>query len=91
MLLRIPESLHAERSRAFARASTPARWVDGNVTSGHQSAQAKYNEQLPEESAEAREIGEEIVAALGEEPAVLFRGAAEAGLSAAVQPLPGRT
>ena len=24
-----------------------ARWVDGNVTSGHQSAQAKYNEQLP--------------------------------------------
>ena len=35
-----------------------ARWVDGNVTSGYQSAQAKRNEQLPEDSAEARECGE---------------------------------
>ena len=39
-----------------------AQWVDGNVTSGHQSAQAKVNEQLPEDSVEAREIGEEILA-----------------------------
>jgi PKHD-type hydroxylase len=39
--------------------------VDGNVTSGHQSAQAKYNEQLPEDSVEARELGDAVVAALG--------------------------
>ncbi len=50
------------------------RWVDGNVTSGHQSAQAKYNEQLPEDSEEAKKSGEEIVAALGKSP--LFFSAA---------------
>ena len=32
-----------------------ATWIDGNATSGHQSALAKKNEQLPEESAAARE------------------------------------
>jgi PKHD-type hydroxylase len=39
--------------------------VDGNVTSGHQSAQAKYNEQVAEESAVARELGAQVVEALG--------------------------
>jgi PKHD-type hydroxylase len=34
------------------------------VTSGHQSAQAKYNEQLPEESPESRAAGEVVLAAL---------------------------
>jgi PKHD-type hydroxylase len=44
------------------------------VTSGHQSAQAKYNEQLPEESAEARELGAQVVEALARNP--LFFSAA---------------
>ena len=44
------------------------------MTSGHQSAQAKYNEQLPEDSEEAKKSGEEIVAALGKSP--LFFSAA---------------
>ena len=51
-----------------------ARWIDGNATSGHQSAQAKYNEQLPEETVESRELGDEIVAALARNP--LFFSAA---------------
>ena len=38
-------------------------WTDGNVTSGHQSARAKNNAQLPEESAQAREVGALIEAA----------------------------
>ena len=74
MLLQIPNVLTAEQVDRFRKRIDAARWVDGNVTSGHQSAQAKYNEQLPEESAEAREIGEEIAAALGKSP--LFFSAA---------------
>jgi PKHD-type hydroxylase len=50
------------------------RWVDGNVTSGHQSAQAKYNEQLPEDSPVAQELGRTILAAL--EHNALFMSAA---------------
>ncbi len=42
-----------------------AEWVDGNVTSGHQSALAKNNMQLPEESEVARSLGEFIQDALG--------------------------
>jgi PKHD-type hydroxylase len=38
--------------------------VDGRVTAGPQSARAKKNQQLPEDSPEAREIGEVILAAL---------------------------
>jgi PKHD-type hydroxylase len=42
-----------------------ASWIDGNVTSGHQSAKVKVNEQIPEEAAEAKELGEIILAGLG--------------------------
>src|SRR5690242_16124993 len=64
MLLQIPEVLDARQVAQFRERLDAARWVDGNVTSGHQSAQAKYNEQLPEDSAEARELGAAVVAAL---------------------------
>jgi PKHD-type hydroxylase len=74
VLLQIPNVLSVEQVARFRARIDAARWVDGNVTSGHQSAQAKYNEQLPEESIEAREIGQAIVAALGRSP--LFFSAA---------------
>ena len=64
MLLQIPGVLSAEQVKQFRARMDAAPWVDGNVTSGHQSAQAKYNEQLPEEGAEARELGEVILSAL---------------------------
>jgi PKHD-type hydroxylase len=64
MLLQIPQVLDAAAVARFRARLGAARWVDGNVTSGHQSAQAKRNEQLAEESAEARELGEEVMAAL---------------------------
>jgi PKHD-type hydroxylase len=51
-----------------------AEWVDGNVTSGRQSALAKRNRQLPEDSAVAREMGGLILDALGRSP--LFVAAA---------------
>jgi PKHD-type hydroxylase len=64
MLLSIPEVLSAEQVKQFRARMDAAPWVDGNVTSGHQSAQAKYNEQLPEEGDAARELGEVVLSAL---------------------------
>ncbi|MGD9952846.1 MAG: Fe2+-dependent dioxygenase [Burkholderiales bacterium] len=74
MLLQVPEVLSAEQVREFRARLDAASWVDGNVTSGHQSARAKHNEQLPEESAVARELGELILSALSRNP--LFFSAA---------------
>ena len=65
MLLQIPQVLTLDQVAQFRARMESAAWVDGNVTSGHQSAQAKYNEQLPEDSPVARELGDAIVAALG--------------------------
>jgi PKHD-type hydroxylase len=74
VLLHIKQVLTPEQA-AEARARVErAQWVDGNVTSGHQSAQAKYNEQLPEDSPVARELGGAILAAL--ERSALFMSAA---------------
>ncbi len=64
MLLRIPGVLTRDELAHFQRVLSAARWVDGNATSGHQSAQAKNNEQLPEDSTEARELGERVLQAL---------------------------
>ena len=64
MLLQIPQVLTQEQVTRIRARIDAAEWVDGNVTSGHQSAQAKYNEQLAEESPVAREVGDEIAAAL---------------------------
>lgn len=43
-----------------------AEWVDGKVTAGHQSARAKDNMQLPENHPSARQLGETILTALGQ-------------------------
>jgi PKHD-type hydroxylase len=64
MLTAIPDVLDAEqlgRARAQLAAS---EWVDGGETAGHQSALVKRNQQLPEGSAVARELGDMIIAAL---------------------------
>jgi len=74
MLLQIPDVLTPAQVEHFRGRLRAAPWVDGNVTSGHQSAQAKYNEQVAEESAEARELGAQVVEALGRNP--LFFSAA---------------
>jgi PKHD-type hydroxylase len=74
MVLNIPNVLDAGQIERFRTRLDGARWVDGNVTSGHQSARAKVNEQLPEDSVEARELGEEILGALARNP-VFFSAA----------------
>ena len=74
MLIAIPEVLDAAAVRRLRGIIDAAEWVDGNVTSGHQSALAKRNEQLPEASAAAKEAGGMILDALGRTP--LFVAAA---------------
>jgi PKHD-type hydroxylase len=64
VLLQVPQVLNAEElARVRARLGAAA-WVDGNATSGYQSAQAKNNQQIAEDSAEARELGDVVLAAL---------------------------
>lgn len=74
MLIAIPDVLDAAalaRVRALVDAGD---WADGNATSGPQSALAKRNRQLPEDSAAAREAGGLVLDALGRSP--LFVAAA---------------
>jgi PKHD-type hydroxylase len=48
-----------------------APWTDGRITAGAQSALAKRNLQLPEDSDEARDLGEAVLAALQQSPTFL--------------------
>lgn len=74
MLLPIPEVLTPERVKEARQLLDGAEWVDGRVTAGHQSARAKDNMQLSENSSAARQLGEMILDALGRNP--LFVSAA---------------
>jgi PKHD-type hydroxylase len=74
MLIAIPDLLMPPEVARIRATIDAADWVDGNVTSGHQSALAKKNEQLPEDSAAAREAGAIVLAALQRSP--LFIAAA---------------
>lgn len=68
MMVHIPRVLTPEQVARCRDVMTKAAWVDGNVTAGHQSSQVKFNLQLPEESAEARELGDMVLKALGRNP-----------------------
>ncbi len=74
MLLTVPNVLTDEQVQQARAKLDAASWVDGRVTAGHQSAQAKDNMQLPEESPVAKELGGMILDALGKHP--LFISAA---------------
>ncbi len=74
MLLQIPNVLSPEQVAEARRILDAAEWVDGRVTAGHQSAQAKDNLQIPEGHPAARQLGEMILKALGRNP--LFFAAA---------------
>lgn len=74
MLIAIPDVLEAAALAQLRAAIDAGEWIDGNATSGHQSALAKRNRQLPEDSAAAREAGALVLAALGHSP--LFFAAA---------------
>lgn len=74
MLIAIPELLSPEQVAEIRAVIDAGDWVDGNATSGAQSALAKQNEQLPEGSEAHRRAGAMILDALGRSP--LFVAAA---------------
>lgn len=74
MIIQIPGVLSKAEVAACRAALDAASWVDGNVTSGHQAALAKRNEQLPHAGDVSRDQGARIVAALERNP--LFVSAA---------------
>lgn len=74
MLIAIPDLLDAERLASIRALIDPAEWVDGNATSGPQSALAKRNLQLPEDAPEAKQAGKMVLDALSASP--LFIAAA---------------
>lgn len=68
MMLQIPQVLTADRLAQVRGLIDAGDWEDGNATSGHQSALAKNNLQLPVGSMAAREAGALIMAALSTNP-----------------------
>ena len=64
LILAIPNVLTPEQVAETRRLLDAAQWVDGKVTAGHQSARAKDNQQLPEDSAAARDLGQMVLSAL---------------------------
>ena len=74
MMIAIPDLLASEEVARVRAIIDAGDWRDGNATSGPQSALAKRNRQLPEDSSEARQAGRIILEALGRSP--LFIAAA---------------
>lgn len=68
MLLSIPGVLSKDAVASLRREIDAAEWIDGNATSGQQSALAKRNLQLPEDSPAARKAGGIILDALERAP-----------------------
>jgi len=65
MMVRIPSLLSPEQVAHMRGVLAGTDWVDGKVTAGTQSAQAKHNLQVPENAPQARALGEIILTALG--------------------------
>ena len=74
MLLQVPRVLDETQLANFRQRLASAGWADGKATAGYQSAQAKDNQQLPENDPVARELGGLVLDALGRSP--LFFSAA---------------
>lgn len=74
MMLAIPDLLDKAGVARIRAVIDAGQWQDGNATSGHQSALAKRNQQLPEDGAAAKEAGRLVLDALGKSP--LFIAAA---------------
>lgn len=64
MMIAIPDVLGPAALDRVRSAIETGEWVDGNATSGHQSALAKRNRQLAEGSEAARAAGAVVVEAL---------------------------
>ena len=68
MIVTVPSVLSPEQVAQCREVMSRAAWVDGRATSGYQSSIVKKNRQITDTSAEARELGDTIVAALERNP-----------------------
>jgi len=64
MLLHVPNVLTPDELAMIRGRLASAAWGDGKATAGHQSVRVKENLQLPEGSADARELGAKVLRAL---------------------------
>ena len=74
MMVHIPGVLSPEQVAECRQLLQQAQWIDGKATAGFQSAMTKDNMQLPQDSVQARQMGELILQALSRNP--LFISAA---------------
>jgi len=74
MLITVPDVLTPAQTAEARALLEAADWVDGKVTAGHQGARVKDNQQIPVDHPVARQVGETILRALGQNP--LFMSAA---------------
>ncbi|MNQ76232.1 PKHD-type hydroxylase [compost metagenome] len=74
MLLHVPQVFSRDEVLRIRQALEQAQWLDGKVTAGYQSAQAKHNLQLAEDDPLAREISAAMLERLWQHP--LFMSAA---------------
>jgi PKHD-type hydroxylase len=68
MLIHIPDVLTPEEIRHCTAVLEGSQWVDGRATAGDLAAKSKNNLQIPVDCAEARELGELVLNALGRHP-----------------------
>jgi len=64
MLLHIPDVLNSDQVAFIRRELEQAEWIDGRITAGHQSARAKSNTQIRENTELADSLGGLILDAL---------------------------
>ena len=74
MLVRIAKVLSAEEVALCRQVLEQQEWIDGKVTAGEQSAKAKFNLQIPQDSDAGRQLGDLVLRALGRNP--MFNSAA---------------
>lgn len=68
MLMQIEGVLTPDELADVRRTLDAAAWGDGRATAGYQSGRVKHNLQLPENSPEARRLGQVVTTALGRNP-----------------------
>jgi PKHD-type hydroxylase len=71
MLVHAPAVLAADDVAYIRAVLAEAPWGDGRVTAGPQSGAVKHNQQLPEDSEVARDLGDRVLAALDHAPRFL--------------------
>jgi len=68
MIIQIPHLLKPEEVAHCRQVLESSPWVDGALHAGEQAKKVKLNLQIPQESEQAKELGELVLQALGRNP-----------------------